>query len=374
MRGSVLKLTITSGNRVSEVKALTGLRGIAALYVVLFHFFSPLPLTSHGFCFLGHGYLAVDIFFTLSGFVMALNYAGLFSHGIRPRQLRVFFCRRIARIYPLYLLTLVVATAMVARGYLTFGDRSLFQAFGPNLLMIQNWGNWNSIETPAWSISTEWFAYLLFPFVLRWIFFRSRIWTILLTTLSVGALCWLSREFSNPYDKLKVLDLTHAYPSIIRCSAEFILGIAAYRIKSTRFKANFDNWRWPIFVLSPLICGLLFFKKTDLVFVLLLPLFISTLDARKSIIGDMLGSRSLEFLGLISFSIYLLHYLLVPVLDALDRRIRHFGYSHSHSYAVLVVFPVLLVSATATYYWIEIPARIKLRSTLEGQASAMQQS
>ena len=76
LKGSVMtsKSIVVTHNRISEVRALTGLRGVAALYVVLHHFFSPYSSTNLPQSLLAHGYLAVDLFFTLSGFVMALNF------------------------------------------------------------------------------------------------------------------------------------------------------------------------------------------------------------------------------------------------------------------------------------------------------------
>ena len=88
------------GNGVSEIRALTGLRGIASLYVVLFHYFQPLPLVGYLRTLLGHGYLAVDLFFVLSGFVMALNYGSRFAAGAHWPEYRLFLCRRFARVYP----------------------------------------------------------------------------------------------------------------------------------------------------------------------------------------------------------------------------------------------------------------------------------
>jgi peptidoglycan/LPS O-acetylase OafA/YrhL len=340
------------------------------LYVVLFHFFSPLPLTSPAMCFLGHGYLAVDIFFTLSGFVMALNYVGLFSGGVRTATVRTFFSRRFARIYPLYLVTLLIATALVAGGHLDFSGRSVAQAFPANLFMVQNWGNWESIENPAWSISTEWFAYLLFPFLVRWIFFRLRAVAIVLGLFSVGGLIWLSLNFSNPYDHTKILDLTHGYISLIRCVSEFTLGMLVYRMRDTRLGAKLKRLPWLALCAVVVLVVLLSIRKADLAVVLFVPLLIVALDGEKNVVSQFLGSRAPEFLGLISFSVYLLHYLFVPLLNRLDGYVHGTGRHHSHTYAAAVVFPLLLVCATATYYAVEVPARRGLRKLFEGNGRA----
>jgi peptidoglycan/LPS O-acetylase OafA/YrhL len=358
---AVLKLPVSSKNGVSEVRALTGLRGVAALYVVFFHYFSPIRLTNPIMCLLGHGYLAVDLFFVLSGFVMALNYAGLFSQGIRGSAVRIFLSRRVARIYPLYLLTLLIATGLVLIGCLNFTAGSLARTFWPNLLMVQNWGNWESIATPAWSISTEWFAYMLFPFLLTWIFHRSRARAITVFILCMSGLFLLAAFFTSPYDHLKVFDLTQGYPSLIRCVPEFTLGILAYRFKDSRFGAVAKDLPWLALTLVLLLVGLLAFKRTDVLVVLLFPLLILSLDGKRNILSDSLGSRLPEFLGLISYSVYLVHYLFVPVLTGVDSYVRRHGHIHSHSYAVAVVFPLMMLCASCTYYLVEIPGRRSLR-------------
>jgi peptidoglycan/LPS O-acetylase OafA/YrhL len=358
---ALLKLPVSSKSGVSEVRALTGLRGVAALYVVFFHYFSPLSLTSPAMCLLGHGYLAVDLFFVLSGFVMALNYAGLFSQGIRGSAVRTFLSRRMARIYPLYLLTLLIATGLVLIGYLNFTPGSLARTFWPNLLMVQNWGNWESIETPAWSISTEWFAYMLFPFLLTWISYRSRARRLTVFILCMTGLFTLAGFFTNPYDHLKVFDLTKGYPSLIRCVSEFTLGILSYRIKDSRFGTMTEDRPWLPLTLVILLVFLLALKRTDVLVVLLFPLLILSLDGKRNILSDCLGSRLPEFLGLISYSVYLVHYLFVPVLTGVDSYVRRHGHIHSHRYAVAFVFPLMMLCASCTYYLVEIPGRRNLR-------------
>ena len=360
-----MKLPISPKTGISEVRALTGLRGVAALYVVFFHYFSPLSLTNPAMCLLGHGYLAVDLFFVLSGFVMALNYAGLFSHGIRGSAIRVFLSRRVARIYPLYLLSLLGASGLVLTGYLNIAADSLARAFWPNLLMVQNWGNWESIETPAWSISTEWFAYMLFPFLLTWTFYRSRAEALTVLALCVSGLFTLAAFFSNPYDHLKIFDLTKGYPSLIRCVSEFTLGILAYRVKDSRFGNLVKGQPWLPFMLVALLVLLLALKRSDVLVVLLFPLLILSLDSKRNFLSHSLGSRVPEFLGLVSYSVYLVHYLFVPALNGVDSYVRRHGRSHSHSYAVAVVFPLMMLCASCTYYFVEVPARRSLRMVLE---------
>ena len=88
---------------------------------------------------LSHGYLAVDLFFALSGFVLAMNYSGKLSREFTLQAYLSFLARRFARIYPLYLFTLTAATALVA-SHLMELHANPSRIFLPNLFMVQNWG------------------------------------------------------------------------------------------------------------------------------------------------------------------------------------------------------------------------------------------
>jgi|HubBroStandDraft_6_1064221.scaffolds.fasta_scaffold97944_2 peptidoglycan/LPS O-acetylase OafA/YrhL len=144
--------------------ALTGIRFFAAFYVVLFH---GLPWLRQKFTlpraletFLANGYLAVTLFFVLSGFILAYTYEG----QINSKTKRLHFWEaRFARIYPVYLLSLILAF-WFERG-LSLGTRiavlGMVQAWNPRTPQLT--GAWNY---PAWTLSVEAFFYLCFPFLL----------------------------------------------------------------------------------------------------------------------------------------------------------------------------------------------------------------
>ncbi len=171
-----------------QLPSLTSLRGLAALWVVLYHFsvqcFPNLDATPYTHI-IHKGYLAVDLFFMLSGFVMTHVYHRAFSESV-TRHYRGFFVARIARIYPLHVLILLlfVATAVASQwttGTATIGSirdiplqgSESVSALVANLFMLQGLDagklSWNY---PAWSISVEFMAYLLFPFALPAIWAR----------------------------------------------------------------------------------------------------------------------------------------------------------------------------------------------------------
>ncbi|HCN9228562.1 TPA: acyltransferase [Escherichia coli] len=131
-----------------EIKSLTGIRGIAALYVVLYH--------TVGSIIFHNGYLAVDLFFILSGFIMCVVYNDSFNDSITIKDYTNFMLHRFARIYPLYIF--LVALAIIA--FYAFGKHFTAKEILSNILLIQNLGLSKSIVGPSWSVSVEFILYL----------------------------------------------------------------------------------------------------------------------------------------------------------------------------------------------------------------------
>jgi peptidoglycan/LPS O-acetylase OafA/YrhL len=156
----------------AEIRQLTALRGVAAMLVVMYHFKkefgTTINLDSYTQIF-ECGYLWVDFFFILSGFVMGLVYADFLAWPITPVRYRQFLTKRLARIYPLHIFTFVLfIPTEAAKLFLASNADPAFSVNSPgamlsNILLIQAWhvhssATWNQ---PAWSISAEWAAYLL---------------------------------------------------------------------------------------------------------------------------------------------------------------------------------------------------------------------
>jgi peptidoglycan/LPS O-acetylase OafA/YrhL len=149
-----------------NLKALTTLRYFAAIWVVLFHYWDSLTNAAMP-SVVAKGYLGVELFFVLSGFILCHVY--LQSAGEGGFRYGGFLWTRLARIYPLHLATLfgLGLVAIAARGVgMDMGDKVLVWSSLPaQLLLAQAWGlapngGWNH---PSWSISAEWMAYLAFP-------------------------------------------------------------------------------------------------------------------------------------------------------------------------------------------------------------------
>ncbi|SFO21228.1 acyltransferase [Sphingomonas sp. OK281] len=207
---------------VHELRALTGVRGIAAWFVVLYHIRLSVAGLHGGLRdVFAKGYLAVDFFFLLSGFVIWLTWSDRLRTGgwaCIPR----FLQKRIARIWPLHLVTLAaaVALALLLRATGRSDPQFVFPELPLHVLLLQNWGfthqlAWND---PAWSISAELGAYLLFPLLVMTVDWR-RLPSWGLLTIAGGLLVGLHLAMDA-----STLGTDIPRYGLLRCLMEFTTG------------------------------------------------------------------------------------------------------------------------------------------------------
>ncbi len=352
-----------------EIKSLTGLRGIAALYVVLFHFFIGQHFTNPFTTLLAHGYLAVDVFFVLSGFVMTLTYSHLFEGGQLLASYGQFLGKRIARVYPLYLIGTLCACILVVVGILDTPHLKLRFALPWNLLMVQSWGITESLDGPGWSISAEWAAYLLYPlFLLAFIRWRIGRWAAVV--LSFGALAFLTFApiaHIRAVDSAALLDVhdsLYALP-VLRCLAEFVLGMLAYQFSTTPAGQSFSARARIHDGLALAAIALLMFPRTDLVLVCSIPPLLAGLARGRSFATRMLSSKPMELAGRYSYSIYLIHTLLYGVLGWIHHAVNSMGLRHGQTFAAFVGIILTIPLAALAYHTIEKPGRTLIRTLIE---------
>jgi len=186
--------------RLPNIKALTSIRFFAALHVVLFHFVRPFSLWGLFEGAMGAGYIGVSFFFVLSGFILTYSHSHEYERG-RGRASK-FLIARFARIYPVYLVSMILA-AYVNRSQ--FHQKIHILAYIADLFMVQSWSirMVPFFNVPAWSLSCEAFFYLLFPFIflrLRPASFKKSILTLCVLwflALAVPLLClWFYPQVS----------------------------------------------------------------------------------------------------------------------------------------------------------------------------------
>lgn len=361
-----------------EIRILTSLRMVAATWVVLFHFthFTQAHALIN-FPLVRSGYLGVDFFFILSGFVLSHVYLPQVALG--KFDYWHFVVKRFARIYPMHIVTLIVFLGIgvaaktgkmaipewlsaVSFAGQEFSD--LFRAFVANLTMIHAWGSTNLLRfnQPSWSISAEWFAYLMFPlFVLGLRHGPKNAWMRLITIAVFFALLAAAVHVAM---RGELTQLTWNV-GILRIVPEFLLGMALYRL-GQQWSAGARGSRIGFAlalaaVVIALMIGGLHPKLTGAaatVAVLALgALVLFAADAdRHGALGSVSGPFAV-YLGEISYSIYMVHlgvglFLFQVVLGGWQAR------DVPTALAVVMggLVAVTLVSA-ATYRWIEIPAR-----------------
>jgi peptidoglycan/LPS O-acetylase OafA/YrhL len=214
----------------SDIRALTSLRFAAALWVLVYFFGGKLGWhDASGFA--AKGYLGVDLFFILSGFILAHVYGSrVETQGISKFAFGSFLWARLARIYPVHLVVLL--SMVLLWGVATALGISIDDSFDPatlwaHLTLLHAWntvpsGGWNH---PSWSISAEWFAYLIFPivgFVCAWLFKRNRLAPLLL--LALFPLVWVfSKSMGFPN-----LTLLTGEGGFLRIIPSFFAGAAVW--------------------------------------------------------------------------------------------------------------------------------------------------
>lgn len=358
-----------------EIGPLTGLRGVAALYVVMFHYFHSIGYASHFATFVSHGYLAVDLFFCLSGFVMALSYGHMFEgRGSSRAYIRLIGCR-IARIYPLYACATTAAAVLILCDWLDFengGGVSLSRTYLLNLAMVQVWGLASSVDVPAWSISAEWAAYLVFPLLLP-LAIRSRPATAWLTAaacmmviLSLPMLRIADGHQPSPHALLDISRPHLALP-VLRCLAEFTLGMFAYRIAGTKAGELIASSRWAAPVALGVTFALLTMVDTDVAVVLMFTVCIITLTTESSLPARWLASYPAQIAGRLSYSVYLVHALFFRLAGWVHGKASALGLAHGQTYGTLVCLALTLSIAPLLYAFIEVPGRRVIRHALDGR-------
>ena len=316
-----LSVSISGHRRAAAIPSLTGIRGVAAIYVFLTHaqlvaatYLQAPWLLKNGFMY--NGFRGVDLFFVLSGFILMHVHESDFA-TITARQTWRFYVLRFCRVYPLnaVILFALIPIVLACPGFVTF-TRFLHglpvryhdhdfspQGFVQSLLLAQTWtvikpGMWNG---PSWSLSAEVAGYALFP-LLAWIALRCRsaLWA------AFTAICSLSLLIAAMLLCGHATDNPTAGFGLVRMGFCFVAGIALSRC--FRCWHAGASWAGVITMLSLAWALLaLIWRPLNLFAVLGFGGLILGLAYRRGPINAALESRPALFLGRISFSFYLVH-------------------------------------------------------------------
>jgi peptidoglycan/LPS O-acetylase OafA/YrhL len=313
--------------RRTDITSLTGLRGVAALWVVAYHLLLPASLIQGGAARIaGRGYLAVDIFFLLSGFVMALNYGARFRSGFDAAAFADFLWRRFARLYPLYgaiLAARLVYTVWryggfdLPRPWIAVPVRHPWTDIPANLAMLQSWGLAPSLIGPSWSISTEWAAYVAFPLLATSLLFRGRRAAAACAAAACGLVVATALLLAGTGAHGKLLDAWNGETAgpLMRCFGGFALGMALWRLSQWPPAASFARNRAVAGGVIIAIAALVGSAAPDLALYPAFAALVLCLGCGTDTPAAAFGWRPLVWLGEISYSLYLLHIFLLHPID-----------------------------------------------------------
>tara|TARA_R110000782_G_scaffold201000_1_gene289771 strand:- start:561 stop:1712 length:1152 start_codon:yes stop_codon:yes gene_type:complete len=354
--------TMTPVSTPADLRALTSLRFLAAAWVVMFTFWPDLKV---GFVPVAvtRGYLGVETFFVLSGFILSHVY--LQAAGEKRFRYGDFLWARIARVYPLHLATLAGIMALglgaVAAG-LTIDANVLGWASLPaQLTMTHAWGlaPAAAFNHPSWSISAEWFAYLAFP-AFAFVAWRLRARPWLAVTGAALFLIGLYLAFEAAAG-FSLTEATFAWGAlrIVPC---FALGCALYLVYRRAPLKRGGLWAAAGATGMAVSASL---GAWDGFTVLSAGALILGLASMTNAEAGWLASKPAVYLGEISYSIYM---VCVPwQILAVNVAARLTGAEDKQlSLAVwLVVVALLPVVAALSYHVVERPARTALRGMAE---------
>lgn len=341
-----------------DLRALTGLRFLAALWVVLYTAWPHLDVSRVPVA-VTKGYLGVEVFFVLSGFILSHVY--LEAAGEKRYSYGGFLWARIARVYPLHLLTLFGMVALgiagTAAGLSIDGSLTDWRALPAHLTMTHAWGlaPSSAFNHPSWSISAEWFAYLTFP-IYAFIAWRMR-QRPLMAVLGAVLLALAIYAAFQPLAGFSLTEATFRWGAlrIVPC---FMLGCALYLVRR----------RAPIAHAGPvaLVSGIAILASASLglwdpVTVLLAGAMILGLGSLDNARAGLMGSKAAVYLGEISYSIYMVCAPVLLVMTNVAARLTGADDKRFHIIVWLSVVAAIPVAAMATYHLVERPCRKALR-------------
>jgi peptidoglycan/LPS O-acetylase OafA/YrhL len=354
--------------RSGYVESLTALRGVACIVVLFYHIREWFQLL--GFYFVSEllkfGYLGVDLFFVLSGFVIHNSYSNrvdLFHF----RSVVSFVFARYARVWPAHVAVLVLMIPVPF--ILLFFSKSMIvpphydlDYFILSVLLIQNWGfqdqlKWN---VPSWSVSVETFAYLAYPVLaflvaklksLGSIRFLSSLYVIII-------LSSLSLQFLYTYIGVESIGDKIESVGLFRCLLEFIVGVCVAELARDRRTVM----RLACLLVCIVVVGSLSSFKNF--YIAIVPVTVAVIVSVSVVWNPTIShwrcGKILLFVGEISYSLYLVHmpimylfiYLEIPRLSILV--------------TICLYLTVVLFASVCLHRFIEIPginfARDRLKS------------
>ena len=341
-----------------QLDSLTGLRIFAAAWVMLLHFRHVTETETWRFPlverFIMQGQYGVDLFFVLSGFILSHVYFEQLRTRLCWPDFRSFINFRFARLYPVHLVTFLAMVALFVAEILFFEESSAnSERYSPavfisTLTMTHAW--WGVIVTPnmpAWSISAEWFAYLLFP-VLCLIIARLRVAPLVFVVVGLGlAVVW--REAMDHH--------------LIRVMAGFLVGMATYQMYHHSSKLARVPFLGTVIVTLIVLWATLGNPPRLEIGIVLFAALVLTLASERDWLCRVLSLKAVVYLGEVSYAVYMVHWVVRVIVRTAAERTSILEYIPL-GLMVAVYVTVSMLAAVLLYHLVERPWRRRLRRLL----------
>ncbi|MDQ2834448.1 MAG: acyltransferase [Acidobacteriota bacterium] len=354
----------TVGTRKPALPALTGIRTLLAFSIVLFHFTPPhLGLL---YPIIDNGYIFVGVFFLISGYILTYNYAD------RARTLvkREFWLARFSRLYPVYLLVLILSLHMLGEEWHARSHFEFWQGLILTPLVLQGWSPsvatfWNTV---AWTLSSEVVLYAAFPWLirLRWPTRPSTLVGLFLALWAIGLIPHSLYLLLNPdhltgpidrYSSTQWLRFLKFTPLPYVCT--FLAGVTLGKIQlALTFR---PRQRLALAALSLAVSGIFFYTlvlHTPYLLMhggLMTPVFAALVLGLSGphLISSAFSWRPLLLVGESSYCLYLLHFNVFQLLHMyhVPERLHLAEFEPWLSYVILVLLSL------AVFHLVEVPAR-----------------
>ena len=303
--------------------------------------------------YLGNGNRGVQLFFVLSGFILALPFAGHFLAGRKRPSVRAYYLRRLTRLEPPYVVAMCgLAAAAVLLG--TLGVSEASRHLGASLAYAHNliFGIPSRVNGVAWTLEVEVQFYLLAPLLARVFTVRSRPLRrgIIVAAVIVSAV--LQNIFLHD-------EIGRAELSLLNFVQYFLLGFLFADIYLTDWleSPRPDSRLWDAVALVGWPTLLFVDLTTEagrwVLPPLLFALFYATFRGRAT--GSVFRRRVLTTIGGMCYSIYLLHYPLMSMLSRLTRDMEVGSYGVDLVLQALIVLPILLLVSGTFFLAVERP-------------------
>ncbi len=369
-----LEKASTKATSVNYIPSLTPLRGIAALFVVLFHYDIwlmlrkfPRLIALEDSLIINQGYLWVDFFFILSGFIICHVYGKALERSNKG-TIKKYLWARFTRLYPLHvfiMLLFVVQTLVLFWLFPEYAAKKWEWArtvpdFFIQLFFLQTSGIldkpvWN---VGAWSIAAEWWTYILAIALIPFLNKGKRVLSIAFVVLAIVG--YVLIVLQNP--KL-ILDEFYGLGTL-RCIFGFTIGIVVYQAYKTLITKN-TVWSkdWLFFLM--LLCALtvLHFGVFDVLIIPCFSLVLLCAALNKGLPSKVLNTKPLLFIGNISYSIYLIHllwiYTWIMWLDVyfIPENPGVMPTVFDRLFWLAILLALIIGSSYLTYKYVEIPAQ-----------------